>query len=67
MAKNIKIEPSSFVGVNTSSRKTFGLKTNLTIQPSKLLTFRKALPLLLPKYLLYWALLVWFQRLLYQT
>lgn len=43
MAKNIKIEPSNFVGVNTSSRKTFGLKTNLTIQPSKLLTFRKAL------------------------
>ena len=31
MAKNIKIEPSNFVGVNTGSRKTFGLKTNLTI------------------------------------
>lgn len=43
MAKNIKIKPSNFVGVNTSSRKTFGLKTNLTIQPSKLLTLRKAL------------------------
>lgn len=43
MAKNIKIKPSNFVGVNTSSKKTFGLKTNLTIQPSKLLTLRKAL------------------------
>ena len=43
MAKNIKIKPSNFVGVNTSSRATFGLKTNLTIQPSKLLTLRKAL------------------------
>lgn len=43
MAKNIKIKPSNFVGVNTSSIKTFGLKTNLIIQPSKLLTFRKAL------------------------